>query len=94
MGIEIARSHHEKWNGKGYPDGLRGEAIPFPARIMAVADVYDALRSERCYKPPFSHRKSCAIIIDDSGEHFDPEAVAAFQTLEGDFETIRNDMDT
>jgi len=93
MGIEIARSHHEKWNGKGYPDGLQGEQIPVSARIMALADVYDALRSERCYKSAFPHRESCAIIVDDSGEHFDPELVAAFQALESEFEAIRDEMD-
>ncbi|MFP6583970.1 MAG: response regulator, partial [Candidatus Hydrogenedentota bacterium] len=67
MGIDIARSHHEKWNGKGYPDGLAGDDIPLCARIMAIADVYDALRSERCYKEGFTHEKSRNIIIGDAG---------------------------
>ncbi|MGD1069577.1 MAG: HD domain-containing phosphohydrolase [Bryobacteraceae bacterium] len=78
MGIEIARSHHEKWNGSGYPDGLTGDEIPFSARIMAVADVYDALRSQRCYKEAQSHEESCDIIVQGSGNHFDPEVVRAF----------------
>jgi putative two-component system response regulator len=78
MGIEIARSHHEKWNGSGYPDGLMGDEIPFSARIMAVADVYDALRSQRCYKEAQSHEESCDIIMQGSGNHFDPEVVRAF----------------
>jgi putative two-component system response regulator len=85
MGIEIARSHHERWDGKGYPDGLSGEKIPLSARIMAVADVYDALRSRRPYKQPFSHEKACAIIQKDAGTHFDPAVVAAFVSLESSF---------
>jgi len=78
MGIAIARSHHEKWDGSGYPDGLAGEDIPLSARIMAVADVYDALRAERRYKQAFSHEKSVEIITDSSGTHFDPILVEAF----------------
>ena len=78
MGIEIARSHHEKWNGAGYPDGLRGDEIPLSARIMAVADVYDALRSERCYKKAKSHEESRDIIVRASGVHFDPMIAGAF----------------
>lgn len=82
MAISIARSHHEKWNGKGYPSGLRGEEIPLSARIMAVSDVYDALRSERCYKKAYSHKKAVKIITSESGEHFDPAVVAAFLAAE------------
>jgi putative two-component system response regulator len=85
MGIQIARSHHERWDGKGYPDGLSGEKIPLSARIMAVADVYDALRSRRPYKQPFSHEKACDIIQQDAGTHFDPAVVAAFVSLESEF---------
>ena len=62
MAAEIARSHHEQWNGSGYPDGLKGEQIPISARILAVADIYDALRSERAYKPAFSHEKTYKIL--------------------------------
>ena len=88
MGIAIARSHHEKWDGSGYPDGLAGEDIPLSARIMAVADVYDALRSKRCYKLGFSHERSCAIILEGSGTHFDPSVVEAFNELEDQIEKV------
>lgn len=82
MGIAIARSHHEKWNGNGYPDGLAGMDIPLSARIMAVTDVYDALRSQRPYKEPFSHEKSLEIILKGSGTDFDPDIVRTFHILE------------
>ena len=76
--IEMAHFHHEKWNGTGYPTGIRGEAIPLSARIMAVADVFDALVAERVYKKPFSYEKAMAIITEGSGQHFDPVIVEAF----------------
>ncbi len=88
MGIAIARSHHEKWAGSGYPDGLMGEDIPLPARIMTIADVYDALRSKRPYKEAFPHKKSVNIISKDSGSHFDPIIVKAFLEIEGEFKEI------
>lgn len=88
MGIKIARSHHEKWNGQGYPDGLSGEAIPLSARIMAVVDVYDAIRSKRIYKAPLSHPETCEIIRRDSGAHFDPALCTVFIRLQDEFETI------
>lgn len=81
-GIEIARSHHERWDGAGYPDGLAGEAIPLSARLVTVADVYEALRSVRCYKPAFSHEKSRDIILEGSGSQFAPSVVRAFQNAE------------
>lgn len=90
LGIAIARYHHEKWDGSGYPDGLEGEEIPLGARIMAVADVYDALRSKRCYKQAFSHEKSCEIIFSGSGAHFDPTIIEAFKELMDQFEEIWN----
>lgn len=86
MGIAIARSHHECWDGSGYPDGLKGERIPLAARIMAVADVYDALRSKRCYKEPISSNKCSEIIKHNSGTHFDPSLVAAFLGLKEEFD--------
>lgn len=86
MGIDIARYHHEKWNGSGYPMGLIGEQIPLCARIMAVVDVYDALKSKRVYKPAFSHRDSCEIIYKGNGVHFDPDLVQAFKEIEEQFE--------
>lgn len=74
----IAKSHHEKWDGSGYPEGLNGETIPLGARIMAVADVYDALRSERPYKVAMSHDQALEIICSGKGSHFDPKVVDAF----------------
>jgi putative two-component system response regulator len=85
----IALTHHERWNGKGYPQGLRGEEIPLCGRIVALADVYDALTSARCYKPAFDHSVAKSIIVKDSGEHFDPGVVAAFLAREQDFLHIR-----
>ncbi len=73
---------------QGYTDGLAGEEIPLCARIMAVADVYDALRSERPYKSPFSHDKAVAIIRSESGTHFDPAVVAAFNAVEEEFREL------
>ena len=78
---DIALSHHEKWNGKGYPNGLKEEEIPLSARIMAVADVFDALVAERCYKKPMPVDKAIQIINEDSGTHFDPEIVKVFNTV-------------
>jgi putative two-component system response regulator len=83
MGSVIALGHHEKWSGGGYPNGLTGERIPLPARIMAICDVYDALRSKRPYKPPFTHEQSVRIILegDDrtSPRDFDPQVLEAFR---------------
>jgi putative two-component system response regulator len=92
MGIEIARSHHEKWNGSGYPDGLKGRAIPLSARIMAVADCYDALRSERSYKSAYTHEKSRDIIIRGSGDHFDPEIVDGFCAVQQKFKQVSDSL--
>lgn len=78
MGLDITRYHHEKWDGSGYLAGLKGENIPLSARIMALADVYDALRSKRVYKPAFSHEKAVEIILEGKGSHFDPELVDLF----------------
>lgn len=88
MGMEIAYAHHEKFNGSGYPAGLAGESIPLPARILAVADVYDALTSRRVYKPPMTHAQAAAIIKSESGKHFDPDLVAAFAAEEAQFERL------
>ena len=74
----MAHYHHEKWNGEGYPCGLKGEEIPLSARIMAVADVFDALVSKRVYKPGMPFDKAMGIIKESSGEHFDPKVVEAF----------------
>jgi putative two-component system response regulator len=85
---EIALSHHEKWDGSGYPNGLRGNAIPISARLMAVADVYDALTSRRVYKEAMPHDRATAIITEGSGRHFDPDIVAAFVDIVEEFKDI------
>ena len=85
---QIAYYHHERWNGTGYPHGLSETEIPLVARIVAVADVYDALTSKRPYKEPMSHLESRAIILSGSGSHFDPEVVAAFIRHDDKFEAI------
>lgn len=85
MGIMIARSHHEKWNGTGYPDGLSGREIPLVARIVALGDVYDALTSKRCYKEAFHHDFAVSIISKGRGEQFDPDLVDAFLELGSEF---------
>ncbi len=92
MGHKIARSHHEKWNGSGYPDGLSGDAIPLCARIMAVSDVYDALTSKRCYKDAFSHERAREILVNDSGAHFDPDVVKAFLAIDSEIDQVRDSL--
>lgn len=82
---EIVYSHHEKWNGTGYPDGLAGEAIPLSARLMAVADVYDALTSKRVYKDAFSHDQAVEHIAREAGVHFDPDIIEVFLKCERRF---------
>ncbi|MFQ5432860.1 MAG: HD domain-containing phosphohydrolase [Nitrospinota bacterium] len=89
MGIEIAESHHEKWDGTGYPYGLAGENIPLAGRILALGDVYDALTSRRAYKEAFSHEKSREIIIEGRGTHFDPDMVDVFISAEQEFLSIK-----
>ena len=85
LASEIARHHHEWFDGNGYPDGLSGEAIPLSARIVALADVFDALTSKRVYKPSFSPERSRAIIEQESGTHFDPVVVDAFRARYDEF---------
>jgi putative two-component system response regulator len=93
----FAGTHHEKWDGSGYPRGTKGEDIPLQGRILAIADVYDALVSERPYKKPFSHEKAAQIIVEGAGRHFDPKIVEVFQTVAGKFreaqETILREND-
>ncbi len=88
MAKEIAYSHQEKWDGSGYPEKLAGEAIPLSARLMAVADVYDALISRRVYKEGMPHEKAVSIIIEGKGTHFDPDIVDAFVLRQEDFRAI------
>ncbi|WP_331417839.1 HD-GYP domain-containing protein [Vibrio sp. M260112] len=85
---EISLTHHEKWNGSGYPNGLKEQEIPISGRLMALADVYDALISERVYKKAFSHEKTKSIILEGNGSHFDPEIVEAFLAIEDEFVAI------
>ncbi|MEJ2283753.1 MAG: HD domain-containing phosphohydrolase [Desulfobacterales bacterium] len=91
LGKEIAYNHHEKWDGSGYPRGLNGNGIPLSARIIALADVYDALTTKRFYKEAFSHKKSRQIILELKGTHFDPEVVDVFLALEDEFNRIRRE---
>ena len=86
----IARSHHEKWDGSGYPYGLKGVEIPIAARITAVADVFDALTSKRPYQEPLSFEAALVIIREKRGNHFDPDVVDAFFAIQGEILTIKN----
>ena len=85
---EIALSHQEKWDGSGYPQGLAGDDIPISARLMAVADVYDALISERVYKHALPHDQAVAIIFQGRGAHFDPDMADAFVEIQSEMQAI------
>ena len=89
MAEVVALTHHEKWNGSGYPKGLRGNGIPVEGRITAVADVFDALTSRRPYKEAFHVVKAFEIIKEGRGSHFDPDAVDAFFSVEEEILRIR-----
>ncbi len=91
-GISIVKFHHEKWDGNGYPCGLKGEDIPLSARIVALVDVYDSLRSKRIYKEDFSHEESIKIIKEGRGIHFDPDISDVFMENENEFEKLFDDM--
>jgi putative two-component system response regulator len=88
MAREIAHTHHERWDGSGYPQGLKHDAIPISGRLMAIADVYDALINRRVYKEAFSHQEAISIIQEASGNHFDPDVVIAFVELKDEFHNI------
>ena len=91
MAAEIALTHHEKWDGSGYPRGLKGDKIPISGRLTAVADVFDALSTERIYKPAFPLEKCLAIIREGRGAHLDPEIVDVFlESLDDVLEIQRN----
>ncbi|MDA8419217.1 MAG: HD domain-containing protein, partial [Desulfobacteraceae bacterium] len=92
IGKEIAYYHHEKWNGDGYPNGLKALEIPLSARLVSLADVYDAITSKRCYKEPFSHETALEIITNEKGTSFDPELVEAFLANEGEFKRIHAEL--
>jgi putative two-component system response regulator len=96
MGRDIALRHHERWDGRGYPDGLSGEAIPLSARVMAIADVYDALRSRRPYKEAYGHDDAVRIIMHGDGrtspKHFDPRVLSAFVSARAAMRDIYQEM--
>jgi len=92
MAKEIALRHHERWDGNGYPHGLSERLIPLSARLVAIGDVYDALRMKRSYKEPFNHQEAQKIIIKDSGSQFDPSLVECFKELENDFYRIYEEL--
>ncbi|HEY7119216.1 MAG TPA: HD domain-containing phosphohydrolase [Tepidisphaeraceae bacterium] len=89
MARDIAACHHERWDGGGYPSGLKAKDIPLCARIVAVADVYDALTSKRVYKSAFTHEVARSILLGDAGTHFDPDIIIAFQAQEQEFIEIQ-----
>ena len=91
--IDMAHYHHEKWDGSGYPTGIKGEEIPLSARIMAVADVFDALVAERVYKKPFTYEKAMAIITEGAGKHFDPDIVETFTHISEKLYSERTRLD-
>jgi putative two-component system response regulator len=88
LALEIAYTHHEKWDGTGYPQGLKGDEIPVSGRLMAIADVYDAYISKRSYKPSYPHEEAVKLILENKGKHFDPDMVDAFNEIENTFKTI------
>jgi len=90
MAEEIASTHHERFDGTGYPAGLKGEQIPLCGRIVALADVYDALTSRRVYKPKLTHETARCMILDSSGTHFDPDIIEAFTRIEQQFLDVRS----
>jgi putative two-component system response regulator len=92
MAAQIALCHHERWDGGGYPAGLEGEAIPLEARITALADVYDALGSERPYKPAYPDDQVLAIMREEGTAHFAPDVFAAFEALTDDFRAVRREF--
>jgi cyclic di-GMP phosphodiesterase len=79
MAKDIVYTHHERWDGEGYPRGLKGEQIPIPGRVMAVVDAYDALTTARCYRGPMPHERAVELIVDGEGSHFDPAVIDAFR---------------
>lgn len=89
---EIALHHHERWDGSGYPDGLTAEEIPLSARLMALADVYDAMTSKRPYKPALSHESTMQHIFENSGSHFEPDVVTSFKANQETFDRIRKSL--
>ena len=89
---DIVAWHHERYDGSGYPDGLRGEEIPLPARIVSLADVYDALTTRRVYKEAMSHEEARRLILQEAGKHFDPDVVWAFTRVDDEFDQVRVEL--
>jgi HD-GYP domain-containing protein (c-di-GMP phosphodiesterase class II) len=94
MASAIVRHHHERYDGTGYPDRLSGETIPAAARLVAIADVYDALRRKRSHKPAFDHAEAARTLLERSDGQFDPAVLKAFQERQQDFERIYRDIPT
>jgi putative two-component system response regulator len=92
MAADVIRHHHERYDGSGYPDRLAGSAIPLAARLVALADVYDALRSRRSWKPALSHQAAVGLITEASGGQFDPALVEAFARCAGEFEKVYREL--
>jgi putative two-component system response regulator len=90
MARDIAMTHHERYDGKGYPNGLKGTEIPLCGRIVALADAYDAMTTKRVYKDAYTHEVTAQIIVDDAGRHFDPYIVDAFLGCSHEFNRIRD----
>jgi HD-GYP domain-containing protein (c-di-GMP phosphodiesterase class II) len=84
----IVYTHHERWDGTGYPEGLKGDDIPIPGRIVAVVDVYDASTTRSLYRAPSSHEKALAFIVSGKGTHFDPDVIDAFVRVGSAFKTL------
>jgi HD-GYP domain-containing protein (c-di-GMP phosphodiesterase class II) len=91
-GIAVVRGHHERWDGRGYPDALAGDEIPLPARVFALADTLDAITSERPYRPARSWDEAVGEILAGRGRQFDPDVVDAFREREGDLRAIRGEL--
>jgi HD-GYP domain-containing protein (c-di-GMP phosphodiesterase class II) len=92
MAIDIVRHHHERFDGTGYPDRLVGSAIPLAARIVAICDVYDALRSRRVYKPPLSHNATVQIMVESSQGQFDPCLIQLFSSIAQKFDVSYREL--
>ena len=88
----IAETHHERWDGSGYPDGLAGADIPLPGRLMALADAYDALGTPRVYKDPWPLDRAAGLILEEKGSHFDPDVVDAFAAARHEFEAVHHQL--
>ncbi|NWG75267.1 MAG: HD domain-containing protein [Rubrivivax sp.] len=93
LGEQIARTHHERWDGTGYPNGLSGEQIPLAGRIVGLADVYDALVTRRVYKAAVSPERAAQILYEDRGKHFDPDVVDAFFAIEDEIRRVYDELD-